>query len=134
MKNNLPIYRALGTIVLVLMCLLCSPVHAQQSTVSKSGFIALIRELNVAINENRTDDAQKKWEEIHTLMKTEFINGEAKMDEAGKENNAGEKKRITDEMNSKAALYSEIVVLHTNMAVNKGKLQEKLNSFAETIH
>lgn len=133
MKNNQPIYHVLRALMLALTCLFYSQVNAQQATVSKTEFITLANKLNAAINENRMDDAQKKWEEIHTLMKTEFINGETKMDEAGKGNSTGEKKRITDEMTSKAALYSEIVVLHTNMTANKSKLQEKLNSFAETI-
>lgn len=105
-----------------------------KARVSKTEFLDKVDELKAFISNNKPGEAQGKWDELHKILVAEFSVGEQKIEEATRANDQVEIERLSRIRNSKVILYSEIVVLHVNLADNKAALCEKLNSYANTLY
>lgn len=133
MKNKLPIYRALGAFVLVMMCLLSNQVHAQQASVSKTDFITKTGRLSTLIESNEMNGAKRTWESIHAMMQDELAATKSRIRNAVDAHDDASKDRLMSVMLNEAALYSGILKLKDNMKDNKTTFIQMLQQFGGNI-
>ncbi len=108
-------------------------VTAQQAaipaSVTKSDLNKKISELNTKLDQNKTEDIQAKWNELHNMMLSELAMIKSKYREATESNNEADKTKYSQLIQSQSNLYYQVVNLKDNMVNNKADLNMKLSKF-----